>query len=339
MFIPHPDIAVSYAAAKCCVEDATTRLAFHDESAALCKAVLEAIRTCSSISELADKSGYSERSVSDFLTELEGEDFVLRVEFPELLSADEAVRRLRRAAVFWNKHVMAQVFPRRLFAGSATKAEVLGWGLEFYQFVRAAREYMARGASRVAGPTSALSQLWDHFAEEAFHDEIFRNGLIGCGLSEANIVHRPALASTMALVNFLWESAEEGELEYAAIFAIMQPLARQRTPDEISGRYAELRAAYPFAAALFDAFEQHDLVDAGLEHSRWALEAIIRSRETVACHDMIRLFRKIRDTAETFDLFFAGIPAHYKSVLNCAYRQRPNASALLCGSQSSIEGH
>jgi hypothetical protein len=328
MYLFHPDVSLTLQGDRCYVEDRDVRTTFHGQSAGLCSRVVDALRTRGSIPDIAESTGYSESAIEACLKELEADGFILSLDFPRNLDPNTAIKKIRAAAVFWNKHVMSQPFPILLFGGEASRAQVLGWGLEFHFFVRAAREYMARGASRISGPTEVVSEFWDHFAEEAFHDEMFREGLVASGLTENAVKNRLPLASTMALLNHLWESAEEGELEYAAAFAVMQPVSVRPTANAITKKYDGLRAAYQYAAPLFDAFEKHEKIDVALEHSTLTLESLLRSFESVSSRDMNTILRIVRATAENFDIFFEGIAAYYKSDLSLSYRQRPNASSL-----------
>lgn len=332
MYTLHPDLAITRHDGTLHIEDRDTRLTFDGESATACGRILEALTHEASIKAIARRSGYSARTAEHCVHLLAQEGYVLRQDFKaSAIAARDAIAKVREAALFWNKHVMAQFFPVKLFAGEASKAEVLGWGIEFYHFVRAARDYMARGASRTFGDVRVLSHLWDHFSEEAFHDEIFLQGLIGCGLDQDNLVRRPPIASTMALLNHLWECSEEGDLEYAALFAVMQPMAEPRTGQDIKLQYDKLRGFYPFAAPLFDAFEGHDRIDVALEHSTLTIEPLLKMQKSISPYQMNKLLLRIRETAENFDLFFEGIPDYYRTISAVSYRQLPNANEILFG--------
>jgi pyrroloquinoline quinone (PQQ) biosynthesis protein C len=325
LFILSEQLTTEDAGATFSLEDSSVRLNFQGESAILCRNVMPLLSRCHRLEELADFSNYSPTTLSNFLSILEDDNLLLDLSDVGKLRTKALVVKIRSAATFWNKHIMGQAFPIRLFQGKATRAEVLGWGIEFYFFIRAANEYMARGCSRVDGPTSALSGLWEHYAEEALHDEIFLKGLIDCGLSERDIIARPPLASTLALLHHLYETSEQGLLEYAALFAVMQPLSQSPTVGEISSRYGFLRSQYPFAAGLFDAFERHDGIDASLGHSKLALEPILQSRGKLDAQTIYRLFSVIEHTAKSFVFFFSGIPQFYTTARSVTYRQVPNA--------------
>lgn len=324
MFIRHPDVVMSMIDGQCVIEDNHVRLRFGDESALLGAKVWEHLNKAIDCDNIASRIGYATTNVERVLEILKEELFVLDIRPAEVTMAGEAIKEIRKAGQFWNRHVMAQAFPSLLFTGGAIRHQVLGWGIEFFLFVRAAREYMARGASRIDGSTLVLSELWDHFAEEAFHDEIFRKGLIECGLTAGNIDNRMPLPSTMALLNHLWEASEEGDLQYASVFAVMQPLAEAATAADIEERYAKLTEFYPFALPLFSAFKVHDSIDVALEHSVLTIEPMINERGTISRREMLSIHQTMRRTAENFGIFFAGIQKYYNSELNVIYRQRPH---------------
>lgn len=332
MFTRRPDVKIMNSLGHCQVEDREMTLTFHDDSADLVGKLLSWDGSGAAIADIASATSYSVRSLEQAMTVLESENFVLRTDIPSALSATEAIARARKAGAFWNRYVMSHHFPTRLYSGEATRNEVFGWGIEFWHFVRGAREYMARGASRTTGRTAVLSELWNHFVEEAFHDGIFLEGLVGSGIQRSALHNRVPLPSTMALLNFLWEAAEESDLSYGAVFALMQPNAQKEST--VQSEYDLLRQAYPYAAPLFDAFQKHDSIDMSLQHSSITLEPLLLERNTVSRHELLQIFRTIRSAAEHFTIFFSGIAGHYKTSWACDYRQRPNASGILYGSDS-----
>jgi hypothetical protein len=242
------------------------------------------------------------------------------------LEGERLLLKIRSASLFWNKHIMAQPFPRRLFAGTATEAEVLGWGIEFYFFVKSANEYMARGVSRVDGFTTSLAELWKHYVEEAAHDALFYKGLLSCGIRAGDLERRPPLASTLALINHLYEASEQGPLEYASLFAVMQPFSEPQTAEDIEEKYEFLSASYPFARFLFSAFKEHDLIDAGLSHSKLLLEPLLIEYGKLDNRSLGRIFKTIEETANAFVVFYEGISRYYQKRRLVGYRQRPNAT-------------
>jgi pyrroloquinoline quinone (PQQ) biosynthesis protein C len=331
MFILRPDVTTKNKASGLVVEDANVSLAFEGESATATSSVLQHIPFCRTVSELAESTNLSPRTVESILAIFQEDNLILDLGDMSGLTTQDLVKKIRQASIFWKMHVMGQAFPSRLFAGEATWAEVLGWGIEHYFFVRAANEYMARGASRTQGATRHLEELWKHYAEEAFHDEIFLHGLAGCGLDVQSLPRRPPLATTMALLNFLFEKSAESALAYTSVFCVMQAGAQAHNTPDMERRYDQLRSCYPFASSLFDAFEKHDNIDAGLGHSSLTIEAILEEEGPLSDKHVRKIFETIEQTANHFVLFFEGIPRHYKSSRSVTYRQIPNAvgAALL----------
>lgn len=310
------------------VDNGETVLAFSGESGDLCRRLLERLPLRETPVELAEALGCSRPSLDRLIGELKTDQLILDEGFPPLLDAESALERIHEAGRFWNAHVMSQTHARRLFEGLAPESYVLGWGIEFFHFVRSARRYMARGASRTDGPTAVMSELWDHFVEEAFHDDIFLAGLCGCGLDGAAIRGRVPLPSTLALINHLHECAEAGALSYTAVFAVMQPNRTRPTADEIVKKYAFLSEKYHFAADLFEAFRKHDMIDAELDHAELTIGPVLKSRGFVSACEMAELFRVIRQTAEYFVLFFEGVNGFYQSQVDCRYQSVPSVAGL-----------
>ena len=329
MFILNPTLVIQDQRTDYLIEDHVVKLRFHGDSAELCRRVLPVLDHCQEFNELASLSGYSPATLRKFLSILEADNLALALTDLKRLRGRRLITKIRLAATFWNKCIMAHALPTRLFRGEAVREEVLGWGIEFYFFIRAANEYMARGSARISGPTHAISGLWQHYADEALHDGIFLSGLVGCGFTAEDIANRPPLASTLALLNHLYETSEDGALEYAALFAVMQPLTERPTTTEIATRYQFLRDCYPFARTLFDAFERHDDIDASLGHSKLLLEQISEVFEPVETRTVSKLFSIIENTANYFILFFEGILRHYRGSRTVSYRQVPNALAAV----------
>jgi hypothetical protein len=157
------------------------------------------------------------------------------------------------------------------------------------------------------------------------HDEIFLKGLGHCGLNGQDIYMRPPIASTQALINFLFERSIESKLAYTAVFCVMQAKPTPMTRHEIEQKYNVMRAHYTDACALFDAFEKHDKIDADLDHSALTIEAAIRDEGNLSERQTRRIFEVIEQTADYFNIFFSGISKHYKSMRAVTYRQAPNA--------------
>src|SRR5262249_5473754 len=183
MFIVRPDVTIRSEASRLVVEDSNMSLAFEGESATATSSVLQYLPFCRTVSKLAAGTNLFPRTVRSIWAIFQEDNLILDLSDLAGLTTQDLVKKIHQASAFWNMHVMQQTFPSRFFAGEATWAEVLGWGIEHYFFTRATNEYMARGASRTQGTTRHLEELWKHYAEEAFNDEIFLNVLTGFGIS------------------------------------------------------------------------------------------------------------------------------------------------------------
>lgn len=325
MLLLHPNCSTKDEGECFIVEDRNVKLAFSGQSAALCRQVIPFLPYAESIDKLASNTAYSAASLKEMIKHLEAEALALDMTRVDSLQGSSLIEKIRSASRFWNRHVMGQMFPTRLFEGHATRAEVFGWGIEFYFFIRAANEYMARGAARDDMPTQLLEDVWKHYVDESPHEEIFLSGLIACGLRRNEIIDRMPLPSTMALTNFLYEKACGALLSYLSVFALMQPIEAPASRSEVKQRYDTFRNMYPFASPLFDAFEQHDSIDADLMHAKLAVAPVIASWSPVSPHEKLAVFNTIRETAEHFILFFEGIPRQYNTERFLNYRQRPTA--------------
>jgi hypothetical protein len=318
------------------VSDELVSLKFEGSSAKVCQNVISQFNKSGSIEEISLRTGYSDKLVRSVIDELKFDGLVLDTSFPENMDSSSAIAFVNEASVFWNRTLMAQPAPKRLFAGEQTESMVIGWGIEFCHFIRAARSYMARGASRTNESTKFYEELWDHFVEEAFHDKIFERGLAKCDSHFADISKRVPLATTNALTNYLFDVAEEGPLQYASLFAVMQPTRIKPSIQDVQSKYNVLREYYPFAAPMFDAFEEHDLIDAKLGHSEIALHSMINSMGAMSRKEMEQIIKTIQNTAEHFMVFFEGIAEHYRSVIQTKFRESPRLASLIHHAESEL---
>lgn len=222
----------------------------------------------------------------------------------EFLDAILLECRLRTRALF------EQSFWRKVRSGQASREVILGWGIEFAHFVDAANVYMPLGIAHCRSGHAVCEIFSRHYVEEAEHAEFFLAGLQGCGLDRQQIERAPPLASTRALINLLSECAITGAAPFAACFAVMQPSQEPTDIHQIRAFYAELRAFYPYAAPLFDAFEQHALVDVELAHEITLLERLCQV-QGIAAADRARVIEVVHSLVEAFALFFEGIADGY----------------------------
>ena len=257
------------------------------------------------------------------------QDDLLMVECAADAAADpaEAASALLAEARFHARSIFEQSFWSDLLAGDFSPAQVFGWGVEFYHFVDAANTYMPLGVAHVRrhGPTRAL--MAQHYIEEMGHGQIFLDGLARCGLDGASIGAAPPLPHTSALINLLTELAIEGEVTYAASFAVMQPGLAPASRTAIDEFYAELSRLYSYARPMFDSFRQHALIDVDMGHEENVFARLCREPGGLTGIERARASWAMSAIAEAFILFFEGIRDSYPDKARFA----PRRSLLVSG--------
>jgi len=309
-------------AGKFCVHSAATTIEYTGERAHLVGEMLSLLDGRSSVVEIAAQVGIGLEQAGALLSPLHDEALLLdtALELHEG-SGGEFFNGFRRECRFWSQHIFAGRFWKHLRSGAAPLSMVLGWGIEFYHYVKYADEYMAAGVAHCSD--SWLTRQWisKHFVEEAGHGEIFLEGLVDCGLSRSRIRDAPPLPATRALMNTLMESALEGALPYTACFGLTQPDAIAPTIAEHEQFYGSLRDHYPAAAGLFAAFLSHAKIDAGLKHDRTTIERILEARRGAEPSQRRTILRSVRRLAEAFVLFHDQI-ADFYAVPSCQVPRR-----------------
>ena len=308
------------------VEMPTERLCFSGTSAPLVLAVARSADGTHTMTELAVDAGCTEEAVRSHLLFLQNEAVVL--DLTDYLSGwptEQALNKLRAAARFYSLRVAANPALQQLFSGQASREVFLGFAIEFYFYVRSAMKYMTQGIARFDHDAATMAPYWRHFGEEVKHYEIFREGLLAAGVAEARLRPNCAIATTQALINFLFERASRTLVEYGSLFAVMQPLENAAL-EARSEKYELLRRAYPFAHKIIDAFEYHETIDAEARHETWALEQHLRRSAQVSAEDMWRAYITMRDTACFFIMFFDGIKDSYQIGTLSMWKQLANVA-------------
>ena len=311
------------------ISNARYKLRFEGGSATLLRAILPLLNGVHNITSLAHAVDGKESEIVSHLSVLAEDGLV--IDASGALRADEPEHFLREflsESKFWNQAVFSQPFLRKLFTGKARKPEVLGWGVEFYHFVEGANEYMAAGVAYCNDDLAVLTEIVRHYVEEAQHSEIFLEGLVGCGLNRGRILASQPLASTRAIINCFTEIAHRGPLAYASLFGLMQPMGEARSEAAVRSQYDALRGWYEFATPLFDAFEEHDLIDASLGHSDTTIAKLVRYKRGLTESDRCAAVSALRASAEHFIFFFEGIGRYYGQFSIMVPRRPANAWAL-----------
>jgi hypothetical protein len=223
----------------------------------------------------------------------------------------EMAAALRLEARFWALPIFEQPFWETLLAGHSSRAQVLGWGLEFYHFVEAANLYMALGVAHTRHAPHMREAIARHYIEEMHHGTIFLDGLVACGIERASLLAAPPLPHTKALIHHLAELAYEGELPYTAAFAIRQPGLSAPSRDALDLFYGRLGALYPYAAHMFKAFHRHAALDLDLRHEEPVFYQLCRQAPGLSTNECRLASETMRAVAELFILFFEGIGDAY----------------------------
>ena len=155
--------------------------------------------------------------------------------------------------------------------------------------------------------------------------ELFEEGLSATGVAAARLRPICAIATTTALINFLFERASRTLVEYGSLFAVMQP-PDNAAPGARVETYERLRRCYPFAQKIVDALERHDAIDLGAGHRSWALEQHLRRSPRVSADDMGRAYVTMRDAACFFIMFFDGIRDSYQIGTLAQWKQLANVA-------------
>jgi hypothetical protein len=312
------------------VENAEARIVFDGDSAKLMSTLLPRLDGCRTLADLSAETGHDVATMGAHLAQLEQDSLIVDWAAHEVVGDIEGyVRAVRSFSRFYNQQIFSNSPAKKIFSGQSTSPAVIGWGLEFYFFVRAANEYMPRAIQALTGDIRIIEPIVQHYVEEALHEAIFAKGLATCGFDKPTLARRLPLASTLALTNHLFETACRGVAPYCALFAVMQPGQAPASKEQIAARYDQLRSYYPAAAGIFEAFEEHDGIDAGLEHSELLLEKVARVRGMPSPAEILDTMVVIQRTAFFFMLFYKGIDSYYRDEACLRRMRRANAGAVI----------
>ena len=232
-------------------------------------------------------------------------------------------------ARFWAKPIFAQPFWDKLRSGQCSPSQVLGWGVEFYHFVDAANDYMPLGLAHTRELRQLRAPIARHYIEEMNHGKIFLEGLARCGVPHESVLAAPPLPHTRALINQLIEYAYEGELTYTSSFAVMQPGLTQSSSAVLEAFYGQLKAYYPYASGMFDAFHRHASLDVELGHEQTVFTRLCLDGPMLAPAQIRRVSTVIRSLAESFMLFFEGIDTCYAATERFSPRRALQLEGLI----------
>lgn len=288
---------------------------------------LDELRTPAVPVEVAARHGVDRAALSPLLAVLADDAVLLDLDSAVTSEDGEpAAQALLREARFWARNIFEQPFWDDLLAGRFSRAQVLGWGVEFFHFVDAATFYMPLGVANTRHARQLREAVTQHYLQEMDHGVIFMEGLVRCGLDRASIQIAPPLPHTQALINGLAELAIEGEVPYTAAFAVMQPGLSEPSVAALDEFYGALCKAYPFAAPMFEAFRRHARIDLDLHHEETTFALLCRAG--IAPEARARASLAMQTVAENFVLFFEGISEWYGREEDFALRRPMVASAM-----------
>ncbi|WP_029032255.1 TetR/AcrR family transcriptional regulator [Salinarimonas rosea] len=322
-----PRISLLLSTDRATLDTPSQRIRFTGESRDLVEQVFPLLNGSLSLDAIASKTGYSPGSIYRHFDELGEDDAIAWLGCSlHAQEEDDYFESLRLLARFWNRAIFCEPVAMRIFGCTAHVNEVRLWALEFFCFIRAANAYMAKGVSRLDIPASLQEIAVRHYVDEAEHEEIFREGLLEMGFTDAELDRHVPLPSTQALLNFLFETASGDFSGYLALFTVMQPLEVHPTSDQITAKYETLADAYPPVAPFFKACMRHDLIDAGLGHSEWGLEALVRATGLPGHEARRHIEDVMMQTSAFFCLFYRGIGRQQASRRDRAIRHPVSAA-------------
>lgn len=272
--------------------------------------ILEELRNPQSLAEFASKQNADGSALESLLDALTNDAVLLDIDAAKESQNDaDAAQAMLREARFWARTVFEQPFWEDLLAGRFSRAQVLGWGVEFYHFVEAANLYMPLGVAHTRHARHLREAIARHYIQEMDHGAIFLEGLARSGIDRSSILIAPPLPHTQALINGLVELAIEGEVPYTAAFAVMQPGITEPSAKALNEFYGTLSNLYPFAAPMFDAFHRHARIDVELHHEATTFALLCQAG--IAPKERGRASLAMQTVAENFVLFFEGIQDWY----------------------------
>jgi pyrroloquinoline quinone (PQQ) biosynthesis protein C len=325
-----PNTTISLQAEGAVVETESATYTFEGDSARIIAAVGERLDGRARLSELASEVGVSAEHLRATLDALAGDEVVIDTGVAlEAISPDVFLPQYHRLCSTWAKEIYATPFWQKMESGEASRTLVLGWGVEFYHYVDGANEHMAASTCHCREDYELRRWLAHHYVDEHDHGPIFLKGLERCGLDPWQIRQAPPLASTRALINFLYELACSDSIAYAATFGIMHHEPEGMRQEQVSRYFDDMTARYGFATGLFDSIKEHAKLDEGLDHETLVLERLLRRNGTVSPDAALRILRAARSAAEHFVLFFEGIADFYGAPEATVPRRPADARWLL----------
>jgi pyrroloquinoline quinone (PQQ) biosynthesis protein C len=211
----------------------------------------------------------------------------------------------------WARNIFGSGFWRSMFAGTSSRLEVLGWGIEFYHRTLGADEHNETSVKNCTSDPEVHKWLTEHFQEEYGHGDMFLRGLVSSGLSEQDVVESTPLPSTRALIEYFNRLASTDSVAYLGCYGVMHSPRVGQTRERVNAQFDELVGYYPFAAGVLNAIREHASLDLDLGHDQIVLERLA-ARERVFSPDVAtRIMRAARGVVTAFCGYFDGIQRYY----------------------------
>jgi hypothetical protein len=212
----------------------------------------------------------------------------------------------------WGRGIFTRPFWLELMTGQASRALVLGWGMEFYHRVMAADVHNSL-AVHFCADDRLRELLVDHFLEEVDHGAIFLDGLEASGIDRDAVQASIPLPGSVGLFQYLNGLAVADTLTYMGCYGVMHSPRVGQTVERINAQFDGLINQYPFATGLLEKIREHALLDVGLGHDEIVLERYLLHRGAISRDEGVRIIGAARGITQSFVTFFDGIYASYAS--------------------------
>ena len=264
-----------------------------------------------SVGQVRNQVGLSRQGFADIFGALAGEGYITDIR--GLLDGSDLERQIEtyfRICDAWAVEIFERPFWRIFLSGNASRAQILGWGTEFYHRTIGADEhnFIAVQHCRDAGMSPGLKE---HYEEELGHREIFLRALVDCGMDEGELLSSEPIPTTRGLILYQSELAKRDSWGYLGCYGVLHSPRTGQTPEAATTQFEAFSRMYPRSKPLFDAFLEHTLIDLRLDHDKIFLETFVCRRNRFAEDEACRAIRGAWGMTLVFSSFFDGLLTHY----------------------------
>jgi pyrroloquinoline quinone (PQQ) biosynthesis protein C len=221
----------------------------------------------------------------------------------------------------WARYIFAEPFWQTMFAGQASRQQVLGWGVEFYHRTLGADEHNKASVDHCTADSEVKEWLVEHFSEEFGHSDMFLHGLVACGFTADDVLNSKPLSSTRALIDYFTSLAETDTIGYLGCYGVLHSPRVGQTPSTVRSQFEQLSGYYPFASGVLNAIRDHALLDLDLEHDQIVLERLGAREAAFSANTGINILNAARGSVLAFVNYFQGIFTYYGSSDACLIRR------------------